>query len=80
MVQAGIAASIDFGTLLLARRFYHHDGNAKGISKWSLIMSLISWFNGAYLVRTYTNVTESLLTILALLKWPFDTSERISKR
>ncbi|KAI5479635.1 GPI mannosyltransferase 3 [Pseudohyphozyma bogoriensis] len=67
LFQAVIAASTDLSTSILAARLY-----GPRLSNVALLTSLLSFFNGYALARTFSNSMETALTTAALALWPWD--------
>ena len=60
-----MAALTDWYTFKLARAMT----NAK-VARWALFTQLTCWFNFFCLVRTFSNVLETLLTVMAIFHFP----------
>jgi phosphatidylinositol glycan class B len=70
ILQAFIAAVGDYAVYKLARRLY---GQTSLEARWTLLIQVVSpwlWFTAT---RTLANCTETTLTALALLYWPWQT-------
>jgi GPI mannosyltransferase 3 len=52
---------------------------SKNVAKWSLFLSLSSFFNFFCITRTFSNSAETVVTIVALYYWPMSISTSIKK-
>lgn len=64
--SAMVAAPVDIAVWYIARWMPESPSHSGTASRWSLFCSMVSWFNGYALVRTYANGQETLLLILAV--------------
>jgi phosphatidylinositol glycan class B len=72
LVAAFIAATIDLYTVKLARRLF---SSGKAIERWALLVSLTNATLLHTLCRTYSNCTETMLSLVALHYWPMKASD-----
>ncbi|KAL2920144.1 glycosylphosphatidylinositol anchor biosynthesis [Polyrhizophydium stewartii] len=63
------AAAADLYTFRLAWAMF-----GPSVAKWTLVATIVSWFNFFCLVRTYSNSLEACLTAAALFYWPWPRS------
>lgn len=73
LVQAFFASICDFFVFMLSFRLFGLE-----TAKFTLICTLVSWFNFYCLVRTYSNSMEASLTMIALYFWPFQRNDGIN--
>ncbi|KAI8811203.1 Alg9-like mannosyltransferase family-domain-containing protein [Cladochytrium replicatum] len=69
ILQAFFASLTDCYTFMVASRYF-----GVGPARWSLISSLLSWFNFFCGVRTFSNTLETMFTVIALYYWPLPES------
>jgi len=71
LYSVAVAAPVDYAVWYSARwlqskaKDTSHD-DANSLAGWSLFCSLVSWFNGYSLIRTFTNSQETMLLALAV--------------
>ncbi|KAF9965482.1 hypothetical protein BGZ70_004789 [Mortierella alpina] len=70
LLQSVFAAAADLYAYRFAYRLYEN----QVIANWTLLLSVLSWWNFFCSTRTLANSMEAALTIIALYYWPFTTA------